>query len=295
MNELQTPSVVYADQGFRWPNGSNLAVWVVLNVEHFNVNKPIPGVSNSTPNSLGFSVREYGSRVGFYRVADLLDELDVRVSVALNSAVCERFPRIIERIVRSDWEVLGHNITNSQRLVELDAAAESEHINSALETIQQHTSSRPRGWLSAGLQESKDTLRLLSSAGVDYVCDWILEDQPVLLQQGDTSIYAVPYSVEIADKKVFEQEGNPADEFVSRAIRQFDSLLEEGKNAPRAMAISLHPYLIGQPHRIEALRRVLDYIQRSTGAWITTGADILDAFMPALPHPKESPTTGEAV
>jgi allantoinase len=279
MTEFRVPVFVDAeDERVRWPDGKRLAVWLIPNVEAFRIDKPIPGVSNEVPNVPGFAGRDYGGRVGYWRVAAVLEEFGVPASVALNSDVCSAYPEVTAHLAASGWEMLGHNASNSERLVGLGQEREREVIVETLGVIAEATGRRPRGWLSSGLQQSPWTLPLLAEAGVEYVSDWINDDRPYLLVQGDVELLSVPYTMEINDKGIFERHGHPAGEYVDRAKRQFDVLYREGATVPRVMALAVHPYLMGQPHRIDCLREVLDYVLGHEGVWFTTGGAIADAY-----------------
>ena len=263
----------------RWPQGERLAVWVIPNVEYFRLDGPVPGVSDQVPNIPAFAARDYGGRVGFWRIVEALDEFGVAATVAMNSDVCQAYPDVTERIVSAGWEIMGHNQSNSERLVGLADDAERDLIQGTLDTIEAATGQRPRGWLSSGLQEGYSTLSNLAGAGIDYVCDWVNDDAPYAFDApGAPSIVSVPYTLEINDKPVIERHGHSAEEFATRAMRQFDVLYREGARSGKVMAIAIHPYLIGQPHRIDALREILAYVTGHAGVWMTTGGAIADHY-----------------
>lgn len=262
-----------------WPQGERVAMWVIPNVEYFRLDGPIPGVSDQVPNIPAFAARDYGGRVGFWRIAELLDEFGVAASVALNSDVCEAYPDVTEKIASSGWEILGHNQSNSQRLVGLSEDDERDLIGRTLDTIEASTGQRPRGWLSSGLQEGYTTLSNLSRAGIEYVCDWVNDDEPYMFDApGVRSLVSVPYTLEINDKPVIEQYGHSSSEFAARGKRQFDVLYREGAKSGKVMAIAIHPYLIGQPHRIHSLREILAYVTGHAGVWMTTGGAIANHY-----------------
>src|SRR5437763_1173708 len=149
----------------------------------------------------------------------------------------------------------------------------------ALDTIAQATGSRPVGWLGSGLQETWDTLEYLAAEGCEYVCDWVNDDQPYLMTlESGRSLVSVPYSTEINDKPAFEKRNRTAEEFRDMIVRQFDVLYEEGAESGRVMAIALHPYLTGVPHRIGALDAALAHILRREGVWRATGAEIAQHY-----------------
>jgi peptidoglycan/xylan/chitin deacetylase (PgdA/CDA1 family) len=203
----------------------------------------------------------------------------VRGTVALNSELCLHHPEIIAEGEKLGWEWMGHNESNTRRLNALPAGEEPRVIANALSTIEKASGKRPVGWLGSGLQETWDTLDLLAQNGVEYVADWVNDDQPYeMTLEGGRTILSVPYSHEINDKPAFEGHHRTAAEFQDMICRQFDTLYREGAESGRVMAICLHPYLTGVPHRIGALDAALDYICKHDGVWKATGAEIAQHF-----------------
>jgi peptidoglycan/xylan/chitin deacetylase (PgdA/CDA1 family) len=220
-------------------------------------------------------VRDYGNRVGVFRMMETLARYGVRGTVALNSEVCAQHTAIIEEGNKLKWEWMGHNESNTRRLNALPPGEEPRVIENTLRTIEKATGKRPVGWLGSGLQETWDTLDLLAANGVEYVADWVNDDQPYTMTlDGGRTILSVPYSHEINDKPAFENHHCTADEFRDMICRQFDVLYREGVESGRVMAICLHPYITGVPHRIGALDAALEYISRHDRIWKATGAEI---------------------
>jgi allantoinase len=265
-----------------WPNGAHVALWVIPNVEFFALNEVIPAGTGTgvapmpAPDIPSWSVRDYGNRIGIFRIMDVLDRHGIRATAALNSDLCARHPRIIEEGNRRSWEWMGHNQSNSRRLNAIDPSQERSIIRNCLDTIQQATSRRPTGWLSSALQETWSTLDILTEEGCEYVADWVNDDQPyaMTLENGKT-LFSIPYSHVINDKPQYERDHRSADEFQTMICRQFDVLYREGADSGRVMAISVHPYLTGMPHRIGALEGALDYIGRHPNVWRATGSEII--------------------
>jgi len=255
----------------RWPGDARLAVWVIPNLEFFPLER--------LPDVMQWSVRDYGNRVGVFRLMQVLDRYRVRATVALNSDLCIHHPEIVEEGRARGWEFMGHNRTNAQRLTELEPEEERRLIAEVMATIERATGERPRGWLSSGLQETPRTLGYLADEGCRYVCDWTNDDQPyaMTLEDGRT-LLSIPYSVELNDKPAFERHHRSAGEFQEMICRQFDVLYREGEESGRVMAIALHPYLIGVPHRIGALDAALEYVCGHDGVWLATGREIADHF-----------------
>jgi len=266
-----------------WPGGARVALWVIPNIEFFSLSENIPagagGSGVKPPDVPAWAARDYGNRVGVFRLMKVLDRYGVRGTAALNSDLCARHPEIIEECKARKWEFMGHNESNTRRLNELRAGQESRTIRNALDTIAKATGSRPVGWLGSGLQETWDTLEYLAAEGCEYVCDWVNDDQPYLMTlESGRSLVSVPYSTEINDKPAFEKRNRTAEEFRDMIVHQFDVLYEEGAESGRVMAIALHPYLTGVPHRIGALDAALEHILRREGVWRATGAEIAQHY-----------------
>lgn len=275
-----------------WPGDARVALWVIPNIEFFALDDRIPGVSGSkAPDIPNWGVRDYGNRVGIFRMMEVMDRYGVRGTVALNSNVCEQHPQIIEEGNKRNWEWMGHNETNSVRLNAVEADEEQRIIGNAFATIERASGKRPAGWLGSGMQETWNTLDLLAAQGCEYVCDWVNDDQPYLLSlEGGRQMVSLPYSVEINDKPAFEHKSRTAPEFAEMIRRQFDVLYREGETSGRVMAIALHPYLIGQPHRIDALDEALEYICRHEGVWRATGSEIARHYVAqAAMQPRPQP------
>jgi allantoinase len=259
-----------------WPDGARVALWVIPNIEFFSLEER-PGGSGSgkIPDIPLWSARDYGNRVGVFRLMQVLDRHGIRATVALNSDVCGRHPVIIEEGAARRWEWMGHNRTNTRRLNDAPAGEEANIIRDSLATIANATGVRPAGWLGSGLQETWETLDLLAVEGVEYVCDWCNDDQPYMMNlEGGRSLVSLPYSHDINDKPAFEHQHQTANEFQEMICRQFDVLYREGKDSGRVMAIAIHPYLTGMPYRIDAFDAALKYICSHEGVWRATGSEI---------------------
>jgi allantoinase len=252
-----------------WPNGARLAVWVIPNVEHFHIE-----IGPEAPDIRNHSRRDYGNRVGVWRIMEVLDKHGVRGTVALNAEVGRFYPRIMEEMTRRNWELMGHGLTNSAWLTGLDKEREAEVIAEARAVIEQW-GQKMRGWLGPGLTETWDTMELLREHGVEYVCDWVNDDLPYRMNNG---LYSIPYSIELNDMPLFNTPSIGIDEFYRRICETFDVLYEEGAQNGRVMAIALHPFLIGAPHRIRTLDRALSYIASHGSVWFATGSEIIDAY-----------------
>lgn len=262
----------------RWPNDARVAFWIIPNVEHFRFEGGERTVGSQDPDVYTYASRDYGLRVGIWRMMEILDKHHVRATVALNSDVCRFEPQIISAGNQRGWEWMGHGITNSERLIGMDEAAERETIQAVVQTIAEHTGASPRGWLGPGLGETLRTPDLLAEAGITYVCDWCADDQPFPLRVRSGRLISVPYSTEFNDIPAFMRKSHTPAQFYEMICDQLDVLHEEGAQSGRVMALALHPYLSGHPYRAKWLDRALEYVTGHDGVWVATGGEIAQWF-----------------
>jgi allantoinase len=253
----------------RWPNGAHVAVWIVPNIEHADPRLPDGAIDVRT-----YAPQEYGNRVGVFRIMDVLDKHGVRGTVALNAAVCDLFPRIIEEVLKRNWEIMGHGYL-SKPFTSLTPEEERDAVSRTVSIIERVTGHKPRGWLGSALVETAQTLKLLETAGIEYVCDWVNDDQPYRMKNG---LYSIPYTVELNDRGAFANAGHAPAVFYDMIHDAFDRLYAEGETQGRVLCLALHPYLIGTPSRIGVLDRALDYIQSHDRVWFATGSEIIDWY-----------------
>lgn len=263
---------------YDWPGRKRLAVYIALNLEWFSFGEGLgaelaPG--GPPPDVLNYAWRDYGNRVGVFRLMEVLDRFGIRATVALNSDICIHHPEIIEEGEKRRWEWMGHNQSNSRRLNDVPPEDEPKIIRDTLETIARVSGKRPVGWLGAGLQETWNTLDFLTAEGCEYVADWgPNDDQPYTMTVGTNTIVSLPYSYDINDKQAFESAHMTPADFEDAICRQFDTLYREGASSGRVMHIALHPYLTGLPYRIGALEAALKYITKHKKVWRATGSEI---------------------
>jgi peptidoglycan/xylan/chitin deacetylase (PgdA/CDA1 family) len=268
----------------KWPNGTRLALWVIPNIEFFSLKNALPGhpwekASGDGPTVRAWGQRDYGNRVGIYRIMEVLTKHGIRATATVNSAICDHHPQIIEQAMRLGWEFMGHNKTNTTRLTGLSLDQERELIHGSLERLRQATGKKPVGWLGSALAETWNTLDILTEEGCTYVSDWVNDDQPYLMNVNGKRIVYLPYSYEINDSPQLYYRDRSIEEFVSMIKRQFDVLYREGEQSARVMAICLHPFIIGVPHRIGGLDEALQYICSHAGVWKATGEEIVKAYL----------------
>ena len=266
-----------------WPNGARVALWVNPNVEFFGLDDVMPGNLNERvarehariPNVRNWSLRDYGNRVGVWRLMEVLKRFGVRASAATNSEVCDQHPEVIEAMLERGWEIIGHNQTNALRLNEMAPEKEREAIHATCERIARASGKRPFGWLGAGLAETWNTLDYLSEAGIRYVCDWANDDQPYTMDAGTPKMVSLPYTVQTNDVPAYFDMKVSVPEFEQMLRRQFDVLYRESEHSGRVMAVAVHPFLTGTPHRIVALERALEHICSHSSVWLATGEEIV--------------------
>jgi peptidoglycan/xylan/chitin deacetylase (PgdA/CDA1 family) len=241
---------------------------------------PIGAFDDPFPNFRDYTHRDYGNRVGAFRVMETLERFGVPVTAPVNAAVCERYPALVEEALRHRWEFAGHGL-NMARIhdAEMSEAEEAQTIATALRTVRRVAGQPVTGWLSPANGESPRTLDLLASAGVQYVCDWVNDELPYPVQTKHGRIHAMPYSHDINDATMIWASHHSPSEFVRQVQDQFDWLYDEARTrGGRIFTLVLHSWCIGQPHRIRALDRIFERIANRPGVWMGTGAQILDCF-----------------
>jgi len=272
-----------------WPNGAKLALWVVPALEFFPLNpsgKPFkaPGsMVTPYPDLRHYTTRDYGNRVGIYRIFRVLDALGIPASVACNSSVAERYPALLEEVTARGWELVGHGVDmNSLHYGGLDESAEAAQIDQALGTLRKASGQAVTGWLSPAKSESFATPDLLASQGIEYVCDWVNDDMPYPMTSREGALHSMPHSTELSDRQILIDYHCSEDEYVEQVSDAFDCLYAEAdRTGGRILSLPLIPYISGLPYRIQALRRALEYVLSHEHVWAATGADILDAWRKA--------------
>ncbi|MEK6601904.1 MAG: polysaccharide deacetylase family protein [Candidatus Binatota bacterium] len=264
----------------KWPNGARVALWVCPNIEYFYIDKPLRGGFGAPhlPDVTGYTLRDYGSRIGVFRLMEVLDKHEIRASVLLNADVCKKQPEIIEQGNKRKWEWLGHGLTNNLALNDYPPEDEQRIIREVTETIASSTGKKPKGWLGPGLIETFNTPDLLAAEGYEYVCDWGCDDQPIPMRVKSGRMIVVPYEQGINDINIFLRRNHTPEEYLRMVCDQFDALYEEGARSARVMAIPLHPFIIGFPFRIRYLDKALEYICSHKGVWRATGWEIAEWF-----------------
>ena len=265
--------------GYDWPGGARLAVYIALNLEHFAFGDGLgaelaPG--GPQPDILNFAWRDWGNRVGVWRLLDLFGELGVPASVLANSALYTYCPEVMDAIRARGDEIVGHGRSNAERQGVLPEADERTLIDDAVRAIAAAEGRPPAGWLGPWISESRVTPDLLAEAGFTYLLDWCMDDQPVWFSTRDGGrILSVPYPQEVNDIPAIIGRRDGAAAFADLIVDSFDEMLEQSAKSPLVMGIALHSYIVGQPHRLRHLRRALAHVaQRRPEVWITTAGTI---------------------
>jgi peptidoglycan/xylan/chitin deacetylase (PgdA/CDA1 family) len=275
---------------FVWPDGRRLALYVAINVETFAFGSGLGAKlapAAGEPDVLNYAWRDYGNRVGVFRMIELFDALKWPTSVLVNSAIYDEAPAIMDAFRARGDEVVGHGRTNSERQGDLDEAAEKALIADATTTVATHEGSAPAGWLGPWISQSPVTPDLLKEAGYTYLLDWCHDDQPIWFKTRAGPILSVPYPQEINDIPMIVGRQLDAATFADMIVDDFEERLAQSAHQAIVMGIALHPYLVGQPYRLRHLRRALQHIAERAGdsVWITTAGAIARHFAKCLPAP----------
>lgn len=287
----RVPYVAMPDRPpLKTPEGTRMLVWIIVNVEHWSIERAMPRTvlpppmgQPLLPDLPNWSWHEYGMRSGFWRIHDALVSRKIVPTLAINGIVCQSYPRVAQAALDAGWEFMGHShVQGPMHRVEDQAQA----IRQTIDSIRAFTGKAPRGWESPGLTETDETLDHLSAAGISYVADWVIDDQPTWIQAKPRPVLSVPYTVEINDIPLMAIQNHRSDELYHRGVQQLDRLWRDSVQAPRVMAISVHPYITGVPHRIDAFERLLDAVLAKPEVAIMTGEKIADWYTEQIPAPK---------
>ena len=264
-----------------WPNGRGLAVYVALNLEQYAwgeglVEDLVPGIPG--PDVLNNSWREYGNRVGAWRLHELLRSLSLPTTLLINSELYATCPELVAAFRAEGAEIASHGRTNSAHQAGLDEPEERALIADVTQTIARHEGRAPAGWLSPWIAETERTPDLLQEAGYRYLLDWCMDDQPVWMRTRAGRILALPYPQELNDSAAIIGRQVGAQDFADMIVDQFDEMLEQAEQQPLVMGIALHAMIVGQPFRVRALRRALRHIaDRRERCWLSTAGAIAEA------------------
>jgi peptidoglycan/xylan/chitin deacetylase (PgdA/CDA1 family) len=274
----------------RWPDEARVAVCVIVSLERLEWAPPagvvVPpsgrygGPYPVTFDPLGPGLREFGNRVGVFRVMDVLDRLGVRACVAMDASLAASTPFLVDQCRRREWEFMGHGVAFSRMITAaMDEDEERAYLKCSLDTIAEASGQRPRGWIGADYGESGRTVALLAELGVEYVCDWPNDEQPYRMQVPQGTMVSLPASVELDAVFTHRLRGIPIDRWRDLVRESFDELHADGETTGRLLVLNVHPYLLGQAFRVRYFEEALTHIVRSPGVWLATGSEITDWYL----------------
>ena len=267
------------------PGGARMVVWVIVNIEEWNPTEAMPRTvltppagGSPMPDIPNWTWHEYGNRVGFWRMLDVFDELKIPAVLAINGSAIASYEPISRAALDRGWEFMGHGFgqKNMQKV-----ANEREDIVKTREAIRAFTGRPPRGWLGPGLTETWETPDLLVEEGFDYVADWVLDDQPVRLNTRSKPLVNLPYTQECNDVAMMLIQHHVAAEYRNRAIDQFDQIHKDSAHSARVMALVVHPYIMGAPHRLRYFHEALQHMRARSDVLFWTGERIHDWYVGA--------------
>jgi peptidoglycan/xylan/chitin deacetylase (PgdA/CDA1 family) len=270
------------------PGGARMVVWSIINLEDWDISGVMPRHVTQPPSLAkapipdipNWTWHEYGMRVGFWRMKQIMDDFRIVPTIAINGNVCNAYPRVAQAAQDGGWEFMGHGFMQKTLQAVPD---EREDVRKTVEAIRKFTGKAPRGWLGPGLVETAHTPDVLSELGFDYVADWVMDDQPCMLDARPKPIVALPYTQECNDVPLILEQKHPAREFRDRAIDQFEQLHADAASAMRVMSIAVHPYLMGAPHRNRYLREIYAHLTRHKDVLFWTGEQLVDWYQRVRP------------
>ena len=282
MSNPRVPFAYTDDLKLKPPKGKPLIVHIVVNVESWPFDSPMPRKlltaphgKETMPDIPNFSWAEYGLRAGMPRLLNLAKEKQIPFSAFLNAGVIDDYPVVAHSILEAKWEVVGHGL--QQRSIQAEDNEEKIIIN-CLDKIESFFGTRPRGWLGPGLRETLDTPDILCSEGIDYVCDWVLDDLPHWMKTKHGPIICMPYTLEINDSPMYAIQYQNSNDYYQRFKDTIMTFEKELLNNPRILTIATHPHLIGVPHRFGALVKIIEELEKRTDTIFMTGSEIADWY-----------------
>ena len=287
-------SAIVDRPALKLPDGARLAFWTIVNYEVWDIGRPMPRQVIPAPTGASllpdvphWSWHEYGMRVGAWRFFELYERLGITPTLALNARTCEDYVRVAEQAKHLGWEFMGHAYDQMPiHRIEDQAGM----IARSMDILERFSGKRPLGWLGPGLTETLETPELLASAGVKYIGDWVYDDEPTVITTATGPLVTLPYTVEINDITMMIVQHHESEYLQRRAIDQFDRLYAEGSKRAKIMALAIHPYISGQPHRIKYLEAIYDHARRFDKVLYWTGEQIFDWYMAT----RKAPQTGAA-
>jgi len=271
----------------RLPGHARLVLWPIVNLEVWDIGRPMPRQVLPAPTGASllpdvphWSWHEYGMRVGVWRFFELFRARGIKPTLAINARVCEDYVRVAEEARREAWEFMGHAY-DQMPIHKHDN--QRDMINRSMDLLERFTGKRPLGWLGPGLTQTYETPELLAAAGVKYIGDWVYDDEPDIIRTANGPLVTLPYTVELNDIAMMIVQHHESDYLLRRAIDAFDRLYAEGEHRAKVMAVAIHPYISGQPHRIKYLEAIYDYAAKFDGVLHWNGEQILEWYLKSRP------------
>ena len=283
--QRQTYSAIVDRDPLKLPNEGRIIVWSIVNYELWDVSRPmarqvIPAPTGQVllPDVPNWSWHEYGMRVGVWRFFDLYRRLGIRPTLSINARVCEDYERVAGAARDAGWEFMGHAY---EQMPIHKVEDQKAMIERSVGVLEQFTGTRPVGWLGPGLTQTYDTPELLTAAGIRYIGDWVYDDEPTEIATANGPLVTLPYTVELNDIPMMLVQHHESEYFTRRCVDTFNRLHQEGAERAKIMAIAIHPYISGQPHRIKYLEAVYDHIAGHDGVLHWNGPEILEWYLSA--------------
>ncbi len=270
------------------PGGNRIVFWTIVNVEVWDISRPMPRLLLVPPQGVvrhpdvgNWAWHEYGNRVGFWRFHELFERLGIRPTLSVNGRVCIDYPRIMEAVTKSNWEMLGHSYEQQPIHIEQDP---EEMIVRTLDILEKFTGQRPIGWLSPGFGQTFQTPDQQTAAGLKYTCEWPYDDEPTRVSTKHGPLVTLPYPIECQDVTTLAVQTQEAPYFARKCIDCFERLYEESARRPKIFSIAIHPYAAGQPHAIKYLEQIYEHIAKFKGVLIWNGREIYENWYAKSPE-----------
>jgi allantoinase len=273
----------------RWPESARIALCVIVNLERFEWQAPEGSFQSAAlaggigqrpfPDYMRLSHRDYGHRVGIFRVLDVLEKYGIKPTVAMDALTAEHYPYLVDHCLKRGCEIIGHGISVSQMITsDMSEQQEREYIQNSVETLKRATGLAPTGWLGAEYGESARTPQLLAQEGIQYVCDWTNDEQPYLLKSAQGELFALPVMLELDDVNALSDRRVAIGRYRDMLKEAFDTMYHDSAESGRLLTLNLHPWVIGQPFRIRYLDDALGHMMRRQGVWAASGSEIIDWY-----------------
>ena len=281
----------------RWPGNARVALCVIVTLEHMEWSPPEGNFQSPSlaggygpgpfPDVTRWSHREYGHRVGIFRLLDALDRHGIKATVAMDVLTAENYPFLVQHCLSRGCEIIGHGVSVSRQITSnMSEQEEREYIDSSVEALTRATGTAPNGWLGPEYGESSRTPQLLAEAGIRYVCDWTNDEQPYPMKTPQGELLALPVTLPLDDINALFDRRIAIAKYAEMIKESFDTLNRDGAGNGRMLVLNLHPWLIGQAFRIRYLEDALNYIMRQEGVWAATGSEIVEWYRSNPPEPR---------